>query len=551
MISPAALSVCAHHAEPADPSMTGPINGQGDDGVGGRVAELVALTLGPERFARFFVPGGVEWAAPLLEVKVRSAFAAKYAESHYAAAVLNAAHRAGVAPAAVRFVVGTERPRGTPAYPDAHAPAEAAPTHLRSDGGNNQREAPVRRVTRSSGRLDRGSTQGTQGTPATHNDPRWSLTNLQIGPRNRLAVEAVNHLTGPRRLVGVGLVFLHGRCGVGKTHLLCGAAQQLLAHDPSAVVRVLSGEQFANAYIMGVRGKRVEPFRQHVRAVDLLAIDDLSGLLGKPATMLELQHAIDAVIASGGRVVVSGPAHPRQMPGMPEGLTSRLLSGLVAEVGVPDQRGAVELVRTLAARRGLRLDDGAADAVLSHAAQHAPGGVGVRDLEGIVLKLDAMARIFGTSTPETRSDTASGQALRQAAALNAAAVERALGPQGVDAARSARPQAARPPVPFERILAAACRAFGVGPAEVRSTARRRPVVLARAMSALLATRLNRSSFPHIGQGLGRKGHSTALSAAKRICKQIAQGETFCAGPDREPESLGTINQRLQAELELG
>lgn len=531
VISPAALSVCAHPENPSELGLSRPC----DAAVGGRIAEQVALTLGPERFARFFVAGGVEWRAPNLEVKVRSAFAAKYAQSHYADAVMRAAELAGLVPASIEFVVASAEDRAGSETPDAR-PALGSRRE-----GRPRDEA--RRAPSAAGKATHGALL----------DPRWALSNLQVGVHNRLAVEAIDHLTGPRRLAGVALAYLHGRCGVGKTHLLYGAAQHHLAHDPTAVVRIISGEQFANAYISGVRGKRVEPFRQHVRAVDLLVLDDLSELLGKPGTLLELQHAIDAVIAKGGRVIVSGPAHPRQLTGLPERLTSRLLSGLVAEVGPPDQRGAVELVRTLAARRGLQLDAAAADAVLSHASQHAPGGVGVRELEGIVLKLDAMARIFGQNAADAAnggSAHSSGTGLRQAASLNAAAVQRALGPYEAAHQRASRLGAARPPVPFERILATVCRAFGVGPAEVRSSARRRPVVLARAMSAWLATKLNQSSFPHIGQGLGRKGHSTALSGAKRIAAQIAKGEMFCAGPDREPESLQAISQRLKAELEL-
>lgn len=474
-----------------------------------RIARLVADRLGPDRFARFFASDGVRWAAPVLEVRVRTRFAAQFAQAHYRGVVEAAAAQAGLAPERVEFIADDEAEVVTVAAAPA-APAAATPI-IAAD-----------RVL----------------THTALSDPRWSLAQFVVGAHNRLAFEAVSTLASGDAGVGVRTAYVHGCCGVGKTHLLHGAAQLMARGHPSAVVRVMTGEHFANAFILGCKAKRVEPFRRHVRAVDLLVIDDVGGLLGKAGTLTELQHTLDAVQAAGGRVLLSGPDHPRRLAGLGEAVASRLLSGLVAEAGAPDAAAAADLIQLLAARRGLRLDASAARSAVAHALKGA-GRIGVRDLEGLVLKLQAMSRLMiAPSDPAGRSAT-----------LNAMAVERALGPRAEEPETPRSwPGAPRPPVPLERLIGETCRAFGVDTAEVRSTGRREPVVLARAMAAHLAVKLNKDSFPTIGQALGRRGHSTALSGAKRIGEQIRAGATFRAAPGREPEPLSAIERRIEVAL---
>ena len=93
-------------------------------------------------------------------------------------------------------------------------------------------------------------------------------------------------------------VVVHGGPGVGKTHLLHGLAAR--AREQGRTVACLSGEGFTTRYQRALREGTMEEFQNAVRGVQLLIIDDLHDLAGKPGTLRELVHTLDAVTHAGG-----------------------------------------------------------------------------------------------------------------------------------------------------------------------------------------------------------------------------------------------------------
>ncbi len=124
-------------------------------------------------------------------------------------------------------------------------------------------------------------------------------------------------------------VVVHGEPGAGKTHLLHAVARA--ARERGWPVACLSGEGFTTRYQRALRDGAVEAFQDAVRGVRLLVVDDLHDLAGKPGTLRELLHTLDAVTHAGGRAALGAEARPREL-GLPERLSSRLEAGLVANV---------------------------------------------------------------------------------------------------------------------------------------------------------------------------------------------------------------------------
>ena len=139
------------------------------------------------------------------------------------------------------------------------------------------------------------------------NDRRQMLRQLEsfvIGASNRLAYQASlsmaeEHEAAPKML------FLHGECGIGKTHLLQGVIDQRIRASKNALtsrrVRYVTGEEFTNEYIAAVRSGKIDNFRSRIRQLDLLAIDDIHFLSNKTATQNEFLHTLDAISLSGAR----------------------------------------------------------------------------------------------------------------------------------------------------------------------------------------------------------------------------------------------------------
>lgn len=521
-----------------------------------RIDVAVKAALGPERFERYFA--AARWTASdtagTLRVSLPSPFIATLVQRHLRSEILRAVEPLGYSDleCVVHGQVHAESADGV-------GPSGASATPM---------AVPARALT--AGRV-RGSAAAR--APVFR---RFPLEHLVVGASNRLAVTACDAAarravdrqtpgameagareisageTGGRefgaavgRSVGAGvqtLVYIHGPCGTGKTHILEGIAQRTREASPGRGVRCLSGEQFVTEYIGAVRAKNVEPFRRSIRCVDLLCVDDLHAMQGRTGTQVELCATIDAVRARGGAVILSGPEHPRSMRYLSESLRSRLLSGLVAEVRQPDAQTAAGIVRSAADQRGLVLDEAGVSCLLRRLQEQSDRGtVSPRDILGAVTRVQAVHTLLGEPG-------------RGEGRVGLITIDRALGaleigpgagggsgspPLGCGRARALR---------VEDIRREVCAELDVSDEEVASRGRHARVVVARAVIAHLSRRLTTLSYPEIARAMHRPNHSTIITACQRLSAQLSRDETVDLGAGRGQVRLRELVERLAVRL---
>jgi chromosomal replication initiator protein len=179
---------------------------------------------------------------------------------------------------------------------------------------------------------------------------RQTLSTFVVGASNRLAHAASFQVVNAPGVL-YNPLFIHGSCGLGKTHLLRGICEGLRARQPGSPVRYLNGEEFMNAFVTSLRGGTISRFRERYRAAQVMVIDDIHLLKGdKARTQEEFLHTINALVDGGHQVVIASDSHPKGIDNMPGSLIGRFLSGLVVEVGRPDFETRLEILRRRAAR---------------------------------------------------------------------------------------------------------------------------------------------------------------------------------------------------------
>lgn len=489
----------ARHGRPGEPERLA-----GDEQAA-RIAALLEADIGPDRFARYFgarsslklVDGTLEVAAP---DRVHSGLL----DRRFGDAIRKAARAELGETAEVRF--GLAGGAGVAPEPVEEPEAPASP----------RRAAPVR--------VQRAA--------------RYRLEEYLVSDCNRLAYNAAVRLCGDEHgqaAAGLSPLFIHGPCGVGKTHLLQGLAQRFRERHPGGTVRVTTGEQFMNEFVGALRqgGDGVERFRRQYRRCDLLCIDDVHFLASKSATQEELQHTFDAIDNGGARLVLVCDTHPRQIKKFSPALVSRFQQGMVAQLQPPDAGLREKLVRLFTQRRGLVLDDSGVQA-LAAKTQSTAGTppTTVRDIEGLITKLDAVVRLVG----EDRTMTGP---------MNAAAVERALGLGREDPGASGRVPR---PVRVEHIISTTCATLGVDVGDLSGKTRHKRVVLARAVITHLARALTTLSYPDIARALGRPSHSTVITAYQRFQGQLAAQESVEDLGLAEVTTMPSLVEMLTAEV---
>lgn len=350
-------------------------------------------------------------------------------------------------------------------------------------------------------------------TPTSDKPARYRLDDFEVGESNRLAHAAAVRMTEPDCPRSASPLFIHGPCGVGKTHLLQGITQKI--KERGSTVVYLTAESFMNEYVIALRTNKMDGFRKRYRGVDLLCIDDVQFLNGKAGTQKELLHTFDAIDLSGARVVLASDEHPRRVQKLSEALVSRFVAGMVVRVDPPDVALRSRIVAKLAERRGLSLDTAGATMIASSFAGAAPTA---RDIEGVLTRIEAMR-----SLPGQPAHNAVGLVLiRKALGVSESEQTGTAGAPG-DGRRPVRP------VRFSHIIDETCRVLRVDASELFGKGRHKRVVLARSMCATLGRMLTTMSYPEIARGLGRPNHSTVITAVKRLERQMGDEATSSVG----------------------
>jgi chromosomal replication initiator protein len=355
----------------------------------------------------------------------------------------------------------------------------------------------------------------TKEESASH-PPLLTLETFVVGDCNRMAHAAALEVVA-RPGKAFNPLFVHGGCGLGKTHLLQGIVHAVAARHRTPRVLYITAEQFTNRYIMAVRTRSLDAFRHRFRTLDVLAIDDIHFLAGKEATQEEFLHTFNAFDLASRQVVMASDCHPKMLQSIQDTLINRFVSGMVAHVAPPDRRTRIEILSRKAVAMGTCLSEG----VLEQVAGCVTGSV--RELEGALIRVMALASLEKCPvTPELA---------REALADHVAAGQASL---SVDA-----------------ILDAVAAYFSVARSDIVGRKRTRTITLPRQMAMYLSRRLTAMSFPEIGRLLGGKNHTTVLAACRRVDEMLErneQAEWHQAGALRRmkvDDLLGAIEDRLR------
>ncbi len=345
---------------------------------------------------------------------------------------------------------------------------------------------------------------------------RYTLDKFVVGDSNRLAYNAIRSVL-KNVISRFNPLFIHGGCGLGKTHLLQGLCNAMSQEHPEVGWHYVSGEEFTNQFIVAVRGGSLDAFRRQYRNVDVLVIDDVHFISDKRATREEFLHTYNAIDAAGKQVIMASDAHPRQIGDFQESLVSRFISGMVVEIDMPDYETRKSIIEMRSADHGCMLPQ----PVIDVTARRLEGNV--REIEGAVLKLLAYSSICDE-------------------------------PVNMQMAEKVACECARPvtvTLQVGKIECCVADYFGVKVTDIRMSKRTRTIALSRGVAMYLARKHTAMSFPEIGRAMGNKNHSTVILACKRIDKTLTSGQEVTWDGESGRNSLQLVDVIAEIEQAMG
>ncbi len=338
-------------------------------------------------------------------------------------------------------------------------------------------------------------------------NPKLTFDQFVIGDANRFAhaaALAVAELPGQ----AYNPLFLYGPPGVGKTHLLQAIANYLSSYDSGLTVRYVTVEAFTNAFLAALHAKEANRFKQALRDVDVLLVDDVQFLERKARTEEEFFHTFDALHGAGAQLVLTSDRTPGDLAGLEERLRERFGAGLVADIASPDHAQRLTVLRKRAQHDRVRLDDeGALEVIAARITDN------VRALEGALVRVVAYHSLTGRP------------------------VDAAMAGEVLDGLYGREMRTAPPVITVERVQAMTAQVFGLPLEVLLSTDRSAPVAWARQVAMFLAREHTGQSLPAIARRFDRRNHTTVLNACRRVARRI----------DEDPGARAAVD-RLRAQL---
>ena len=280
--------------------------------------------------------------------------------------------------------------------------------------------------------------------------------------------------------------------GLGKTHLLHAIGHEVRPQGRRVIY--LTADRFMYGFVASLKAQTSLAFKERLRGIDLLIIDDVQFIQGKQIQQ-EFGHTLNALIDSGRQIVVAADRPPADLESLDERVRSRLAGGLVVEVGAP-RRGVARLdPRPPASPRlkALHPTFDVAPTVIAYVARAITANG--RDLEGAVNRLLAHATLTGSAITLETAETA----IR-------------------DLVRNREPKR----VKIEDIQKLVASRYNVSRSDILSERRTAAVVRPRQIAMYLSKVLTLRSLPEIGRRFGGRDHTTVLHAVRKIEKAIGE-----------------------------
>lgn len=370
-------------------------------------------------------------------------------------------------------------PRSAATYPPSTGSDASAPLGPPS--------SPTSSTTSSPASSPRASISGPDAyEPELQLNEKYTFDSFVVGDSNKLAAAAAKSVA-ENPGAAYNPLFVFGRVGLGKTHLIQAIANTIRERKPSFQVRYQTTEKFVNDVVQGIRFERMNELRATYRACDVLLIDDIQFIAGKEACQAEFFHTFNALYQAGKQVVVTSDKLPHEIPDLEERVRSRFIWGLIVDLQPPELETRVAIVKKKAEVDGIRLDDEVAMFIAQSVRSN------VRELEGCLIRASAYAQLSGQHLTVELAKSVLRDVLPGKGQLT-----------------------------LDTILKAVCKHFDIKTTDLKGSKRARAIAQPRQIAMYLCRKHAGASYPEIGKAFGGKDHTTALNAYNRIRDRLEE-----------------------------
>ena len=322
----------------------------------------------------------------------------------------------------------------------------------------------------------------------------YTFNNFIVGSSNRFAFTA-SMAVAEKPGKAYNPLFLYGKSGLGKTHLMHSIGNYLLENTDLKVLYI-SSDKFVNDFINAVRSNdkdnfdKIEAFKNKYRNIDVLMIDDIQFLGNATKGQEEFFHTFNELYNENKQIIIASDRSVDDLKMLENRLLTRFNWGLTANITPPDFELRMSIIE-----RKIMHQESARDVpkeVIEYIANNFASDV--RQLEGAITRVFAYALMMNKGNVDL--DTAVD-------ALKDQLTDRSVYKNDV-----------------HRIQTVVCDYFKVTINDIKGKKRSQNINYPRQVAIYLCRTMANESFPKIGTYFGGRDHSTIINAYKKIEKDL-------------------------------
>ncbi len=287
-------------------------------------------------------------------------------------------------------------------------------------------------------------------------------------------------------------LYIYGDSGLGKTHIAQAIGNEIRQRYPELQVLYVAMNKFQAQYQSAIINKEIPDFIHFYQAVDVLILDDIQELSGKPGTQNAFFNIFNHLQMSGKQLVLISDKPPVELKDIEERLLTRFKWGLSAQILTPDYHTKIKIIKSKAARLNAEIPE----EVVVYLAENICANI--REIEGAISSLIANTSFMGKRITITLAK----EILKAYVSLY------------------------QKEVTIDHIIDVVCNYTSIDKERLNSSERTREVAIARQLAMYLAKQHTKSPLTTIGAAIGGRNHATVLHSCKTISNLIDTDKTF-------------------------
>lgn len=323
-------------------------------------------------------------------------------------------------------------------------------------------------------------------------NPNYTFSTFIEGECNRLARSAGMSVAVNPGTTPFNPLYIYGDSGLGKTHIAQSIGHEVLQRHPELQVLYVSMNKFQAQFQTAHKRGEIPDFIHFYQMIDVLIIDDIQELTGKPGTQNVFFNIFNHLHLSGKQLILTSDKPPVELKDIEDRLLTRFKWGLSTQLNQPDHDTKVKIIRAKAQKMGAQISEEIVQFLADNISAN------VREIEGALSSLVANASFLGKKITITLAK----EILKVYVQFN------------------------RREITIDHIKKVVCEHMGLDAETFNSPKRTREIAQARQIAMYLSKQHTKAPLTAIGAAIGGKNHATVLHACKAISNLMETDKLF-------------------------